>query len=101
MSASVRPSRLGQLLAAAEALQPAETMIDSYAGLVRFGVPGAAGDMQAFAAEVEALGGATRVERAPDESRSDGGGRAGGREGVLVDRLRLAFDPEGALWPAR
>ena len=38
VSASVRPSRLGQLLAAAEALQAGETMIDSYAGLVRFGV---------------------------------------------------------------
>ena len=102
LEASARPSRLGALWRALNALDPIAFGIDSYAGLARVGLSEATPTtVSALTEAVEELGGAVRVVRAPTADLRRLGSRPSADEAGIIDRLRDAFDPEGVLWPAR
>lgn len=108
---SVRPSRLGGLLAGLAPLEPAGVVIDSYGGGVRVGLTDFDGPALAKVwAEVQRLDGAMRIRGSvPDAAFQEGAPGAAvisvaepsERIAKLKDRIRAAFDPAGVLWPAR
>ncbi|MDH3272216.1 MAG: FAD-binding oxidoreductase [Gemmatimonadota bacterium] len=110
--ASVRPSRLPRLLEVVDRLGPLALSCDAYTGLVRVEAdPERITELDLLRRDVIALDGAIRQERisstamrgsadplSPHDDRRDAS--AAGRT-ALARRLETAFDPAGALWPAR
>lgn len=103
INASVLPSRLSDALSALAPFGAEAAVVDSYDGFVRLGASAVeAGLLADVRREIEALGGATRVESsAPDVDASAGSTTPSDAERVLIGRLQEAFDPGGVLWPAR
>lgn len=103
IQASAVPSRLGDLLSALSALDAEALVVDSYGGIVRLGASGTEAERVAdVRRRIEAVGGAMRLTSAlPALDTWDGTTPPTDGERALVDRLREAFDPGGALWPAR
>ena len=98
---SVLPSRLSQVVAAADEVGVAKAVIDSYAGRLRMGSSDMSADgVSTFRGAVESLGGALRVTRWDGVTRpKDTSCR--GAELQIAQRLESIFDPAGVLWPAR
>lgn len=102
VTASCLPSRLPDLLAALEALQPRAMLVDSYGSLVR--VDASATPAEAIAEvrrAVEGLGGALRTFAPGTDHDAVGDTPPSAGEVELIRRLREAFDPQEVLWPAR
>lgn len=101
--ASARPSRLGGLLDAVEAIRPEAVFIDSYAGHVRAGLSHVAAEsLEDLRRRFEAEGGAVRIRsRLVDPAIRAMGSRPTAGEERLTRRLEAAFDPGEVLWPCR
>jgi glycolate oxidase FAD binding subunit len=100
---SANPSRLAELLGAAESLSPVGLLADSYGGRLRIGLPKTDPDaLRRVSLEVESLGGALRVLRSEQPADTAGVGTSlSSDEEDLTDRLRVVFDPAAVMWPAR
>jgi glycolate oxidase FAD binding subunit len=102
VEASVRPSRLQELLRAAEHLPTEAIVVDTYAGRVRLGLAAVdAAELGRFTSKADELGGAVAMHRASRGQSASAGSEPSADESALVGRLRDAFDPRGVLWPAR
>ena len=98
---SVLPSRLPQVVAAAEQVGVARAAIDSYAGRLRMGSNDMSADaVTALRLAVEQLGGSLRVARWDGALRPEDTSRRDA-ELDLTKRLESIFDPSGVLWPTR
>lgn len=101
--ASARPSRLGGLIEAVEALRPEAVFLDSYAGSLRAGLSDASPEsLEDLRTRFEKEGGALSIRsRRVDPAVGAASSRPTAGEERLVRRLRAAFDPGEVLWPTR
>ncbi|MBT8487519.1 MAG: FAD-binding oxidoreductase [Gemmatimonadetes bacterium] len=103
LAASARPSRLGAVLDALDALTPTALSVDSYGGRVRAASAVPTGEViDSVRSRIEDVGGALRLFAPSMDGRAaELSTRPRPGEQALVEGLRSAFDPGGVLWPAR
>ncbi|MDX1494076.1 MAG: FAD-binding oxidoreductase [Longimicrobiales bacterium] len=103
--ASSLPSRLPSVLEALASCRPAAIHADSYGGRVRAALPADAAEaLPGLQKTMESLDGALRVSvtaKGGPEASAPGGTEPTLGEAALIRGLYEAFDPRGALWPAR